>query len=337
MAMTVFFPLLLLFALLGSLFGYTVSDLTHPGEQTAKLMLPDTDGYCTINLKPGLSQSFEFKRLLDSFSSDPSIKNELKDLMAKIDAESGIDFEEEVLPWLGPELALGVVLWPGMFETGNGPMPTIMVGTSDEAAAQALVQKWLAIRLEGGEPITLRSETYREVGITVVNDGSDAEFYAVTGGYILAVFRPADLARVYATIDLMKDSGVSLWDNPNFQQARANLPERMGMGYFDAAHFLSLLGGTIDDPSDMAAFNTLTPYAPPFIAFSISCIDKGLKLHFYWPTTEAWNFAVGEPNPLSVTNLLPSDILGCEADQNIKAWWDEVIKVLSSIPSFTAS
>jgi hypothetical protein len=115
--------------------------------------------------------------------------------MAKIDAESGIDFEEEVLPWLGPELALGVVLWPGMFETGNGLVPTIMVGTSDEAAAQALVQKWLAIRLEGGEPITLRSETYREVGITVVNDGSDAEFYAVTRGYILAVFRPADLAR----------------------------------------------------------------------------------------------------------------------------------------------
>ena len=45
---------------LGAFFDtlYDLVDISqvHPGEQTAQILPPDTDGYFTINLRPGLTQ-----------------------------------------------------------------------------------------------------------------------------------------------------------------------------------------------------------------------------------------------------------------------------------------
>src|SRR4030042_80337 len=85
---------------------------------------------------------------------------------------------------------------------------------------------------------------------------------------------------------LMIAGASSLWDNPNFQQARANLPsERMGMGYFDADHFLSaLIEPNLADDVDWALYNAFRPYAPPFIGAAMSFVDEGVKLDLYSPT-----------------------------------------------------
>jgi len=302
---------------------YIVSSVTHPGEQSAKFMLPDTDGYVTFNLKPGLSQSLEFKRFLDSFLTDPYIESQLQDLQGQLqnDWDWDIDIEADVMPWLGPELAYGIVNGPDALT--YGPEMFVLVGTSDETATEALLQEWLQKRV-AIDGITLGGETYQGVEITIVNPADPVECYAVTHGYGLAFF--GNVTRLHSTIDLMKDGGPSLWDNADFQSARSNLPEgRMGMGYGDVEHFLGLLGDSIENPADIALFNALRPYGPSYISFSLAFANKGIELHIYSPTAEGWSFAVDSPNPLSVINLLPVDVLGCYADHNLPLWWQEAM------------
>ncbi|MFC2058086.1 signal peptidase I [Chloroflexota bacterium] len=322
---------LLLVILLSVSACYVVSELTHPGEQTAMVMLADTDGYLTINLRPGIGQSLEFKRFLDSFLTDPTVDNQMQDLASQFEDEWGIDFEQEVLPWLGPEVALGLKIWSPL---DQGVMSTLIIGTTDEAATQQVLDKWLL----PGEGRTISTEDYRGITITtVVRWETETEYYALTSGYVLMASSEVDLDRFKANIDLILDGGTSLWDDADFQDVRANLPEHMGMGYGDVAQFLDILEVTIENPADLDVFNALTPYAPSFTGLSFSCVDKGIKFHLYSPTTAAWDFIADQPNPLSVLNLIPGDILGFYADHNIQAWWDESCEVISAIPEMAAA
>ena len=317
-------PLLLVALTLGGIACYIVSEVTYPGEQVAKVMLQDTDGYISFNLKPGLSQSLKFKSFLDSFTDTASVNDKWQGLLDEIETQWGINVEEEVQPWLGPELAFGTA--PGPDSATYGPEMFFYIGTSDETATQALLHKWLQQRVIR-DGITIGNETYRDVLITIVNPQNprSMECYAITHGYGVGFF--GNLTHLHSTIDLMIDGGSSLWDNQNFQQARANLPgERMGMGYFDADHFLSaMVEPNIQDDMGWALYNAFHPYAPSFIGLSISFMGEGFKLDLYSPTPTGLDFAVQTPNLIQAAGLVPGNSLAFVADQNPSIWWQEFL------------
>ncbi|MFH0769721.1 MAG: hypothetical protein V1932_09225 [Chloroflexota bacterium] len=92
----------------------------HTGEQTASILPPDTDGYLTINLRPGLPQLEKMRQVLSKWVDNPALKNQFEGLMSQL-AASGIDIKQDVLPWLGPELALGASSDPGYLMLGKVP------------------------------------------------------------------------------------------------------------------------------------------------------------------------------------------------------------------------
>ena len=104
---------------LGSLLDMVVPPLvdfthTHLGEQTANHLPPDTDGYFAINLRPGFSQLQQMDAVLDNWADNPGIQAQLEELMSELESDTGIsiDFEADVFPWLGPEVAMGTAADP---------------------------------------------------------------------------------------------------------------------------------------------------------------------------------------------------------------------------------
>ena len=114
----------------------------HPGEQTAQILPPDTDGYLSINLRPGLSQLQKMDAVFSNWSDNPALQTQLEELLGGLEFDTGIsiNFEEDILPWLGPELALGVCHDPDFMRTEQaGPIHVLIVGTANRTQSDAFV------------------------------------------------------------------------------------------------------------------------------------------------------------------------------------------------------
>ena len=109
------FYLLIILALLSGMglvdigfLGYRLVVLAqvYDGEQTAQILPPDTDGYLTINMRPGADQLIKMDAVLDNWNENPAFQDQLVEMMSQLESETGIniDIDTEVLPWLGPEL-----------------------------------------------------------------------------------------------------------------------------------------------------------------------------------------------------------------------------------------
>ena len=314
---------------------YVVSDVTYPGEEVSKAILPDTDGYVSFNLEPGLSQSMKFKSFLDCFFDTASVNDRWQGVLQQIEADWGIDIEEDIQPWLGPEVAYGTVHGPTA--STRGPEMFFYAGTTDEAATQAVLNKWLQKRVER-DGMSLGNQTYRGVVVTCVNPDNppDLECYAVARDYLDHAYGLGflgNLTRLQQTIDLMLDGGPSLWDNADFQTARAKLPqERVGMGYGDAEHILSaLVKPAPGDAVAQALWDAFSPYAPTYVGLAISFADEGVALDFYAPTPAAMGFAVQPPMALQTAGLVPGDAMAFAAGQNPGLWWQQFLDKLAEL------
>ncbi len=89
---------------------YLITDtLSHPHEQTARYLPPDTQFYLSVNLRPGVDQLSKIKKIYDRFKTDEKFGEAIDDLFDQIEDDSRIDVREDVLPWLGPEIAIALV------------------------------------------------------------------------------------------------------------------------------------------------------------------------------------------------------------------------------------
>jgi hypothetical protein len=145
--------LVLISSLLGSFFpfagspvaGPPVIDVTgHEGELTAAFLASDTDFYLTANLDPTSDQMDQIWRMVNGWWQDPNVQAKWEKLMTDSDNSSGIDVEEDVFPWLGPEMAVGVrntIAAPNPAEAANAELVTVQA-CIESALAEASSAKF---------------------------------------------------------------------------------------------------------------------------------------------------------------------------------------------------
>jgi hypothetical protein len=152
--------LVLISSLLGSFFpfagspaaGPPVVDVTgHEGELTAAFLASDTDFYLTANLDPTSDQMDQIWRVVNGWWQDPNVQARWGELMTESDNSSGIDVEEDVFPWLGPEMAVGVrntIPAPDPSEAANTELVTVQaaieatLADANSASFDAAVTGW---------------------------------------------------------------------------------------------------------------------------------------------------------------------------------------------------
>ncbi len=298
----------------------------HEGEQTAKLLPPDTDLYFTINLDPSGDQSAKFWTFLNNWWQDPNVQAKWTEFMSDIDDESAINIEEDVLPWLGPEIAMGMRnLVPA---GGEEPEMILFIGTMDKEASDAFFfDKWVPFIAGGSEELpTGPSGDYNGIDILYVPETGN--YHAFPEEYIMWSNNQTFLEE---SLDLISTPNVSasLAGTPNFQDAQAALPaERVGMFYCNCESIWGQIVAQIP-PEGQPLIEAFSDYVPSCFAASIYFTSNGISTTVYYPLPEGMTLPTTEPHLLQSTKIVPGDALLFSSAQDMNASWQQIRSLIA--------
>ena len=297
-----------------------------PPEYSARYYPPDTLAYAWVTLTPGDGQIENIRDIWGRFNEYPAFADLIDELRDEFEDDTGIDFETEVMPWIGPEIAAAVIevrlsdggiSFDDGVETWEGVSAAVTVGVRDEDAAAEFLSKWLEY-MEEETDANFRSGSHG--GYDTWVDENALQAYAVTRDWLVFATNLETLESILARID--DEGGESLADTPEFQAARAGLPERRFSSiYVDYEQVLELstdfAAGLISMPGP-AAF---ADQAPDWVAGSAGWVERGVTMEVVSPTVSTLGLDIVELQ--DPANLLPADTLGFMAgafDPNVDHW-----------------
>ena len=313
----------------GAYFFIQSQSLSHTPEDTARFLPAETSLYASMNLRPGVGQLMKAQDILDLFKENPKFEEKLDELYGDLEEETGIDVEEELLPWLGPEIAFAIPTFEGIEEM---PELVVFIGHTDKAAAESFLRKLLAYAEESGE--TEYAETLTHGHLTFVIDPSDdvSVHIALADDYIVV---SAGAETLDSTLDRM-DSGEdqpSLFDDPEFQEAReAAESPRFGLMYVDIAGIVDQAGDIVgDEITD--SLQDFSDELPDFIVASSSFIDQGILVSasFDYPVQDQL-FVPEADNSLGSAGLASEDTVALLSFVGVQDAWERLREELADVP-----
>ncbi len=282
----------------------------HPPEQTAKLLPANTQVYVSLNLRPGGDQLGKFRAILERFRQHSGFQQKLDELFNKINTDSGIHPEDDVLSWLGPEVAIAAIDVTGAAmaaATGGVPLMAALLGTTDPEKSAAVLQRLLEhLRVE--EALTFVTYTYKEVDVFA--EGDTDQYYALAGDYVVFATDQSLVENVISRILDGEEAG-SLFGTDRFTAARDSLPEeRFATLYIDTESIWSDARRELLAPFLTAEMRSdLDDTIPAWVAVADSFIDNGVTVTASFPTP-AQALETPEPiNTLSAAGFLPADTM----------------------------
>ena len=284
-----------------------VGGKAHPPDETAKFFPRDTQIYFSLNLSPGNDQLRVFRDIVARFRENPEFQRKIDDAFDEADAETGIDLEKEVLPWLGPEIGIGLVDVVGSaigVGTGGTPLVLALIGTKDPEKAKTVLQDWMHF-VEQEMGISFETDSYK--GVTVHGDDTVHQHYAVTKEYVLFA---TDRDLLDEAIDRMEDGETAgtLYGATRFQEARNELPDpRFSTLYVDARSIWLDARRQLGEELPIPVRDQLNDEIPEWLALAGSFIDKGVKLTGLAASPDDGVDEAPMVNSLRSTRLLPSD------------------------------
>jgi hypothetical protein len=173
---------------------------------------------------------------------------------------TGLDLQKDVLPWAGPDIALGVFPLANSKQGTAITNPAAAVGvvglvqSHDDNAAKNAVAKFNAHLKQQGS--TLKQATYK--GFSLYSSGSDnaAGLFGNGSGWVIIA---SNTEAAHAVIDRLNGNGETLSDQQPFKDATSNLPS----GHF-GTYYLNLQQ-TLSSFLPTTAPNGLTSISVPFI------------------------------------------------------------------------
>ncbi len=215
-------------------------------DHTAELVPAKAVAYVSVYLQPSTAQQTKLAGLigrLPGFQDPATLSTKVDQMVHNALSGSGLNYETDVRPWIGGQLAIGAWQTPAA-ATGDPPTDnTVVVAeVKDRATAQAALDR-LAKR-DGG---TTRHETYQGVDLVL----SDTAGYAFLDNVV--VFGEPRSA-LEAAVDVNRGAGDALAKSARFRDAMAELPsDRLAAAYVDLAG----LATTAGMPKQAAGFSTI--------------------------------------------------------------------------------
>ena len=242
----------------------------------------------------------------ERFNEIKGFRDALDEPLEIFEDETGIDFEDDVATWIGPDVSAAVIDLDLNDESVDA---AATIGVRDSDAAADFLDEWLDY-MEDEEGADFDRDSYGD--FDVWEDEHHDQIYALSGDLlVLATTRDA-LEDVLDRVAGDKDR--TLADSGDFQEARAALPSRRFSSIFiDLAESTDALMSWLlpfqTVPSDIVPdfcggrlFET-----PRWFAASAGWVDRGLVLDFVTPVSASgWPDA---PELTDVAGMLPDDTL----------------------------
>ena len=282
----------------------------RPPDQTARFLPADTQVYFSLNLRTGNNQLKRFRDILERFRQRPGFQVRVDDLLDDAKDETGIDLEEDVLPWLGPELAVAVVDVVGSAvaaNTGGEPLVVAIFETSNSLQSASVLQDWISYLGEKAG-LTFDTTTYR--GLAVSSERGDDQHYVVMDDYMLFA---TDRVLLEDTMDRIKDANTagSLYASSRFQDARETLTTpRFTTLYVATGAIWRDARRQLGDTVPVEVRRQIDDVIPEWVTVSGSLLDSGAKLVASYVTPKLARETTPTPNSLAAARLLPPDTMG---------------------------
>ena len=181
-------------------------------DRASRAVPADATLYLKVYLQPSTGQKMNLVTLagrVPGFRDAATIDQKLHEIAQRLLGNAGMDYERDVRPWLGPEVALALSP-PGALATA--PHVLLLAVVRDAKAAKADLPRLMA---SAGR--SFRAETYRGQQAMI----GDAVSYALVDDLLL-VTNSAN--RLRAAIDADANAAPSLADSAAFQDAMRALP-----------------------------------------------------------------------------------------------------------------
>ena len=292
----------------GYLFVFSVAT-----DRAAALAPADSAFYVNVYLEPSTAQQMNLAGLigrLPGFADDASLDEKVDQVVQNLLSETGIDYREQIKPWLGSQIALAG--WPG--DELVEPVPVVIADVKDVEAARTSVADALA---EGGTRFV--AETYEGVEIQV----SETTSYAFVGDALVAGPTPE---AIQAVIDVERGAD-SLADQADFVATMESLePDHLASAYID----LTALGEAAGVTDQMSGVTTAG-------AVLVAETD-GLRLSASAPfdadtaaPSNAAGFALGG-EPSSLVDWMPADTVAEAVVFGLRQTLEDAEAVLGTTP-----
>ena len=280
-------------------------------ENTAQYFPDDVLAYSWLTLNPGGGQRGEMLDIWDRFDELDGFHDAVQDVLDELREETDIDFEEDILPWIGPDMSAALLDFSSF-----QPSAVAIVGVRDAAAAADFMD--LLIEYAEDEGTDFIDDSEGDFDIWIEED--DAGALALSNKWLVVA---TDEDALFDTLDMISgNGGKSLADNPDFQEARAALPgRRFASVYADYEEIVDESGQTPGLDLMPYGVDTFSIETPEWVAMSFQWVDRGLVVDMVSPTTTDFGLEIADlDNPARV---LPADTLGFVAsafDPSVDNW-----------------
>ena len=202
-------------------------------ENSAKYFPEDTVVYSWATLSPGIGQGAQMRELWNRLEELPGFEEAAEGLLQDAEAETGIDFETQVLPWIGPDVSVGMLDLDALDQV---PELVVLVGVRDHSAASAFVRDLSEYAHQNGMSL----ERAGGIGEFEVWSERDAGLeLALSSDWLVAASSETALNDVVGLIANQEQR--SLADSDDFQEARSAMRDERAMSaYVDLEALVSL-------------------------------------------------------------------------------------------------
>ena len=270
-------------------------DLGRPGEVTAKFLPGDTQVYFTINLRPGAGQLSKAKKISSIFRDTSGFDGRRGELLDDLDNETGIDFMDDVLLWIGKDVTLALL------DTDSQSKPdwVLLLQTKDWAASVNFLQSWVQY-LEDQMETVFDDRAYR--GAIIYSEKDDELSFGVTREYVLFGSREGVIKKTIQALELPPSRPLS--QDEIFLKVLDQLPSERFMLMFvrNDNSYLDIA------KTGFEFLERFTESVPGLLGMSGSFIDQGIRLDLYSDTPSEL-VLVTSRNHLNTAMALPEDTL----------------------------
>ena len=287
-----------------------------PPEHSARYYPDDTLVYMWFTLNPGDGQREHMLGIWNRLEEYSAFRNWKADAQDALWRETGTDLEDNLLPWLGAEISLGVLDMD--FDSMEFEI-AITIEVRDHAAARDFLTDWLA-NLEQESAADFDRKSKGDFNLWIDDHNGDA-------------FALSEKLLIFATDEFILDDVLeratgendrTLLADEDFNSARSALPSRRFTSvYVNSQKAISIIEDTnAGEYLDSEFYDAI----PDWIASSAGWVERGIVFEVVAPHP-----AIGAeqrldaPEITEVARLMPQDTLALLAmgfDPNVQNWRD---------------
>jgi hypothetical protein len=229
---------------------------------------------------------------------------------------TGLDWQNDVVPWAGPDVALGIFPLANSQQTSANPATSVGVvalieSRNDSAAAAAISKLTTHVKQKG---TTVQQSNYNGFTLYGTGTGSSSGLYGNGSGWVLIA---SNAEAAHAVIDRIHGSSDSLNDQQAFKDAISNLPSNHFGTYYINLHqaFDALI--PVKAPNGLASISVplieTYPVAGGYLAWS----DTGQRSQITFNAVRNPNIPDVSGDTTSFAKLVPSDAVAYAGAGNL--------------------